>query len=353
MPPPSPASLATKLSELGYDAVLRTTITNASTCFRQLGHEFLAVRGEPEGSGEYIVEPHFREQFSIPHATPAYAELLACVPEEFVGESSRLVPVVEALCEAMAASFEACGLTLPPWRRTSSMLSKWLPARARDRLVPSSSGASPPGGASPGASPSSGASPTTGSSPEAAAAAGGAAGGGGRASRTLLPALSAASTDALTAALLRAATTTTTTTNSTAGNSNVSLFTIPMHALMEGDGDEQPHGGSAPSNSFAKVELCQRQVASAACNTVRSSADGNGNAADAGGGAGGGTPSRPHMTRQLSLLSNKLSRSNCNNASGNRSSSSVNSPSVCVHPPLHASLPPTYSVKVGFAAGRP
>ncbi len=35
------------------------------------------------------------------------------------------------LCDAMADSFEAQGLTLPPWRRTSAMLSKWLPARVR------------------------------------------------------------------------------------------------------------------------------------------------------------------------------------------------------------------------------
>ncbi len=44
----------------------------------------------------------------------------------------------------MAASFEARGLTLPPWRRATAMLSKWMPAKAKDLSV-DSAGASPRG----------------------------------------------------------------------------------------------------------------------------------------------------------------------------------------------------------------
>ncbi len=71
------------------------------SCFRNLRHEFLFVRCEQPGEGEgleFFVEPLFRDQFNIPQPTPSYSTLLASVPEEFVGTSSRLKPVVELLC---------------------------------------------------------------------------------------------------------------------------------------------------------------------------------------------------------------------------------------------------------------
>ncbi|KXZ50390.1 hypothetical protein GPECTOR_16g563 [Gonium pectorale] len=125
--------LATKLSAVGYNVNVRTALGGGPSCFRNLRHEFLAVRGRGDYEGvEFIVEPRFREAFSIPHPTAEYAELLAAAPDVFVGPSARLVPIVQTLCSLMAASFEAQGLTLPPWRRTQSMLSKWLPNRSRD-----------------------------------------------------------------------------------------------------------------------------------------------------------------------------------------------------------------------------
>ena len=41
-------------------------------------------------------------------------------------------PHLQVLCAEMAESFAVRGLTLPPWRRTQSMLSKWIPAKSHD-----------------------------------------------------------------------------------------------------------------------------------------------------------------------------------------------------------------------------
>lgn len=140
--------LSLRLSLVGYQALVRTAIGGGQACFKNLRHEFVSVRDE-EGT-EYIVDPAFRDHFQIPHPTRLYQQLLAGVPAEFVGTSSRLVPLVQCLCMEMSESFAARGLTLPPWRRSQAMLSKWLPARSRDTSAAACcSGASDSEGASP------------------------------------------------------------------------------------------------------------------------------------------------------------------------------------------------------------
>ncbi|MEW5306799.1 MAG: hypothetical protein WDW36_009237 [Sanguina aurantia] len=108
--------LAAKLSSAGYHIFIRTALGGGTACFRNLRHEFLTVRGRgPQEGMEFIIEPSFRSQFEIPHPTAEYQSVLAALPEMFVGTGSRLTPLVQVL--------------------TSSMLSKWLPARARDTSV--------------------------------------------------------------------------------------------------------------------------------------------------------------------------------------------------------------------------
>ena len=72
-----------------------------------------------------VVEPHFKENFSIASATPAYRRLLGAAPGEFVGSVSRLAAIVELLSEGVKRAFAEQGLPLPPWRRAKSVMSKW------------------------------------------------------------------------------------------------------------------------------------------------------------------------------------------------------------------------------------
>lgn len=133
---------AAKLCTMGHDVVLRRALpvteggsSSGTHCFRNLRHEFLLVRGSPgsdyEGL-EYVVDLRFRDQFEIPHPTPTYQEVLAAVPQVFIGPLSRLQAVVKTLTREMAASFEERGLSIPPWRKFHALLSKWVPAQFKD-----------------------------------------------------------------------------------------------------------------------------------------------------------------------------------------------------------------------------
>eukprot|EP00891_Asterochloris_glomerata_P001866 jgi/Astpho2/1866/Aster-00391 len=124
--------IASRLAAMGHQVALRTALGGGrgQECFHHLHHEFLVVT-TPGTQDELILDPSFREQFEIPHATVPYQQVLQVVPEEFVGTASRLVPLVQTLCAEMAAAFRASGATLPPWRWAKSMLSKWLPAKVR------------------------------------------------------------------------------------------------------------------------------------------------------------------------------------------------------------------------------
>ena len=51
-----------------------------------------------------------------------------------MGTKERLIPLVQLLASEMAAAFDACAVTCPPWRSYRSMLSKWVPAKVRLRL---------------------------------------------------------------------------------------------------------------------------------------------------------------------------------------------------------------------------
>jgi len=79
-------------------------------------------------TGSYIVvDPCFREQFELRAqcATPRYEAVLALLPKVYVGHVDRLPLLVELLCEEMTVSFKTCGVPLPPWRKLTSLLSKW------------------------------------------------------------------------------------------------------------------------------------------------------------------------------------------------------------------------------------
>lgn len=126
--------LATKLANVGYTLTLRKALGGGAACFRNLRHEFLVVRGSGDYEGiSYIVEPAFKEQFVISQPTDDYERVLEGLPAEYVGTASRLIPVVQTLCKELSLSFESRNLTVPPWRRTGSVLSKWLPVKSHDQ----------------------------------------------------------------------------------------------------------------------------------------------------------------------------------------------------------------------------
>ncbi|KAK8664915.1 hypothetical protein V6N13_084684 [Hibiscus sabdariffa] len=74
----------------------------------------------------YIVEVNLVAQFEIARPTTSYASLLEIIPPIFVGKPEELRQVVKLMCKAMRESMKTEDMQLPPWRRSSYMLSKWF-----------------------------------------------------------------------------------------------------------------------------------------------------------------------------------------------------------------------------------
>lgn len=88
----------------GFFAIQRVTRQNRDSC---------------------LVEPYFREHFSIQDATDRYTEILKLLPEEYVGPLERIIDLVKVVCQEMAKAFTYTGRELPPWRVFEKVASKW------------------------------------------------------------------------------------------------------------------------------------------------------------------------------------------------------------------------------------
>lgn len=136
----TPSVLAGALSELGYKASLRTSVGGKNEqLFLELHHKFVVLKIEgslpEEDDAEIVVEPSFREQFLILNPTARYCQILGLVPEVYVGTVKRLEDLVQLLCKEMARAFTSKGRTLPPWRRSKSVISRWKPKIFKDEKI--------------------------------------------------------------------------------------------------------------------------------------------------------------------------------------------------------------------------
>lgn len=193
-------SLAQALSARGHAVSIRHCLGGGvgGACLRNLRHSFLsytppqpnshkavnarssalscsigassmgATTTSSSSATRCIIDPCFREQFEIAHATPRYAAVLEALPAVYVGPEDRMPALVELLCTEMSLAFKAQNVLLPPWRQAKSMLSKWQPRRSLEEHVcfgvrPGSPRACSAGGSSGGGSSGSGRSSSVGS----------------------------------------------------------------------------------------------------------------------------------------------------------------------------------------------
>jgi uncharacterized protein (TIGR01615 family) len=110
-------------------------------------HDAANTRHHPRhGDAEILVlEPDIKAHFVISRPTPGYQRLVNALPDHFVGTHKRLVELVDFVCEQMLVSFRENGMSVPPWRKNKSILSKWFLPTARSRSQPTTPTASPPG----------------------------------------------------------------------------------------------------------------------------------------------------------------------------------------------------------------
>jgi len=126
------------IRSLGYSVWVRTAVGGSGTeWFRHLKHSFLLIEGDPQCPEQlYVVDPNFRDQFVIARPTKQFNRVIHSLPEVFVGRGKKLLPTVQLVCAEIAAAFSELEMEVPPWRKKSSMISKWMPERKSD-YVPS------------------------------------------------------------------------------------------------------------------------------------------------------------------------------------------------------------------------
>ena len=137
------ALLASDLSVMGYRCSIqcvespslpdtsnygREGEVEGAKCLELLRHEFLLCSGRLDGSSDHqcLIDPQFRDQFSLGKHNKEYEKLLEVVPQVFVGSPLRLQSLAAVICSEMAKMHKELGISLPPWRRPHAVLGKWF-----------------------------------------------------------------------------------------------------------------------------------------------------------------------------------------------------------------------------------
>ncbi|GAB4821871.1 hypothetical protein N2152v2_008917 [Parachlorella kessleri] len=142
-------ALASQLAAKGYTVKLRQGQGGGAlpAAFCRLPHTFVVVSmpADPEPfhcgvcpgfcSSELIVEPSLRSHFTVPRCSERYAALVDLLPAFFVGPACQLEHIIDWLSRELHWSYKQRGEELPPWRQKGCLLSKWLPAVAKDTPV--------------------------------------------------------------------------------------------------------------------------------------------------------------------------------------------------------------------------
>jgi len=125
--------LAQEFKAMGYSVWVRTAVGGGVEWFRHLQHRFLLVEGDADYPDQlYVVDPNFRDQFVLARSTRQFDRVIDALPKVFVGRGKKLVPAVQLACSEISVAFADLDMELPPWRRKSSMISKWMPERKSD-----------------------------------------------------------------------------------------------------------------------------------------------------------------------------------------------------------------------------
>ncbi|KAJ6859615.1 hypothetical protein NC652_041792 [Populus alba x Populus x berolinensis] len=109
-------------------------------------HEYVEIIAGTVGRKKpipYLIELEFRDQFEIAKASDEYRNLVALLPEYYVGKADYLNAIVGILCDAAKRSMKEKKIHMGPWRKRSFMQMKWSNCSER-RSVDKSSGKSFP-----------------------------------------------------------------------------------------------------------------------------------------------------------------------------------------------------------------
>ncbi|KAH7568314.1 hypothetical protein JRO89_XS07G0274900 [Xanthoceras sorbifolium] len=101
-------------------------------------HEYIEVIASSLGRKKqilFLIELEFRDQFKIAKVSHEYTNLVAHLPEIYVGKLDCLSAIVRILCNAAKKSMKEKKIYMGPWRKRSFMEMKWSYSLERSLLM--------------------------------------------------------------------------------------------------------------------------------------------------------------------------------------------------------------------------
>ncbi|KAI9377534.1 hypothetical protein POPTR_019G074400v4 [Populus trichocarpa] len=130
------------LTQKGFEASLCTSKWKNTRKHPGGKHEYIEIIAATMGRKKpipYLIELEFRDQFEIAKASDEYRNLVARLPEYYVGKADYLNAIVGILCDAAKRSMKEKKIHMGPWRKRSFMQMKWSNCSERRSVDKSSS----------------------------------------------------------------------------------------------------------------------------------------------------------------------------------------------------------------------
>lgn len=119
---PHDVSFQDHMQYLGYTVLVHRVQSKRNIYCYYLSNTFYEV----VKSGQvFLVDMNFRETFRIVRPSEAYEHVYNTIPHVFAGTLEELHVLTYQICKLMAYSFRQMKLSLPPWRRFDSIITKW------------------------------------------------------------------------------------------------------------------------------------------------------------------------------------------------------------------------------------
>ncbi|KAJ6744711.1 hypothetical protein OIU79_030935 [Salix purpurea] len=129
------------LTQKGFEASLCTSKWKKTRNHPGGKHEYVEMIASTMGRKKpipYLIELEFRDQFEIAKACDEYRNLVARLPEYYVGKADYLNAIVGILCDAAKRSMKEKKIHMGPWRKRSFMQMKWSNCSERRSIDKSS-----------------------------------------------------------------------------------------------------------------------------------------------------------------------------------------------------------------------
>ncbi|XP_011009530.1 PREDICTED: uncharacterized protein LOC105114631 [Populus euphratica] len=130
------------LTQKGFVAALCTSKWKNTKKHPGGKHEYVEMIASTIGSKKkipYLIELEFRDQFEMAKACDEYRNLVAQLPEYYIGKAEYLNAIVGILCDAAKRSMKEKKIHMGPWRKRSFMQMKWSNTSGRRSVDDSSS----------------------------------------------------------------------------------------------------------------------------------------------------------------------------------------------------------------------